>query len=102
MLGQSTLKYTMLRCSLTLAAVASWIEFLRHRAIDIWIDFNKVSCIFRVIAAWVAELANIQETRLYFWKNDANACEAQEGKCVCSIYSHLSCAAVAYTVPNTF
>ena len=37
---------------------------------------------------------------LYFGENDANACEAQEGKCVCSIYSHLSCAVVAHSVPN--
>ena len=48
----------------------------------------------------MAELASIQENRLYFWENDANACEAQEGKCVCSIYSRLSSAAVAHSVPN--
>ena len=43
----------------------------------------------------VAELANL------FRENDANACEAQEGKCVSSIYSRLSCAVVAHSVPNT-
>ena len=48
----------------------------------------------------MAELANIQETRLYFGENDANAFEAQEGKCASSIYSHLSCVAVAHSVPN--
>ena len=45
----------------------------------------------------MAELANIQETRLYFGGNDANACEAQEGKSASSIYSHLSCVAVAHS-----
>ena len=48
----------------------------------------------------VTELANIQETRLYFGKNDANACEARETKCVCTIYSRLSCVAVANSEPN--
>ena len=43
----------MLRCSLTPAAVASWIESLGHQAIDICIDFNEVSYIFRVIAAYI-------------------------------------------------
>ena len=48
----------------------------------------------------VAELANIQQTRLYFRENDVNACEPQEGKCASSIYSQLSCVAVAHSVPN--
>ena len=48
----------------------------------------------------MAELANIKKTRLYFRENDANACEAQEGKSTSSIYSHLSCVAVAHSVPN--
>ena len=29
-----------------------------------------------------------------------NACEAQEGKRVCSIYSRLSCVADAHSAPN--
>ena len=46
------------------------------------------------------ELADIQETWLYFQKNDANVCEAQEGKRVCSIYYRLSLAVVAHSVPK--
>ena len=38
--------------SLMQAAVASWIEPLRHWAIEICIDFNEVSYIFRVIAVY--------------------------------------------------
>ena len=48
----------------------------------------------------MAELANIQENRLYFGENEANACEAQEGKCASSTYSNLSCVAVAHSVPK--
>ena len=45
--NEDSFRYTMLRCFLMQAAVASWIESLRHRAIDICIDFNEVSYIFR-------------------------------------------------------
>ena len=39
-------------------------------------------------------------TQTSFIKNDAPVGEAQEGKCVCSIYSRLSCVVVAQSVPN--
>ena len=97
-LMKTVFRYTMLRCSLTQAAVASWIESLRHRAIDICIDYNKASynlsyksCIStREWHNWLIfrkpGLINIMYYKIYdFGENDANACEAKEGKCVCSI-----------------
>ena len=50
--NEDSFRYTMLRCSLTQAAVASWIVSLRHWAINICIDFNEVSYVICVIAAY--------------------------------------------------
>ena len=79
---RTVFRYTMLPCTLTQAAAANWIESLRHRAIDTCIDFNEVhaSYIFCVVAAYRHVIGRT------FGKNDANACEAQEVKCVSIVF----------------
>ena len=89
----------MLSCSLMQAAVTSWIESLKHRAKDICIDYSYIPCNSCISTRECQNCLIFKlETRFYFRKKDANACEAQEGKVVCSIFSRLSCVAVAHNL----
>ena len=91
----------MLRCSLTQAAVASWIESLRHRAIDICIDFNEV---FRVNTC--ISTREWQKSLIFkkpgFISGKMMQMHVKHKKASVSVvfYSHLFCAAVTHSVPN--